>query len=382
MRPHEQVAEALRSRIRTGVWQDGQMIPGRRRLAQEHGVALTTVERAVASLISEGVLRADDRRGTFVTSDVNHAGGATGGAPGSPPTLIGPLVATVGIVSNVVPYDSQAVRSSQWTARIVAACEHRLSAERGISQRFFNLSTALGTEVTVQELAPMIAEARVDAIICLGMSGETDLTCFTTDDARPLVCGGFDPMDTLVPHVYIDNSAGGVLAARHLRSRGFDPIVFLRPFPASWAEARLAGARSEMGEHAVTVWPAKVKPSTRQIHAVDQRQSSQEIARKFFAQGFKPGTGVIAANDSIAMGFMDIAIERGLVAGRDYGLVGFDDWEREFHLTSLRPPLEQLGEEAARMAIMLLRGEVAPTRVALPPRLIARTSSLSSDDAE
>jgi len=56
-----------------------------------------------------------------------------------------------------------------------------------------------------------------------------------------------------------------------------------------------------------------------------------------------------------------------LVPGKDYGIVGFDDWHREAHLTSLRPPLDQMGEEGlawwcgcARRSVRDPRGPAAP----------------------
>jgi len=83
LRPHERVARLLRERIRCGHWHAGQMIPGRQQLAKQHGVALGTVERAVTTLITEGLLHAADRRGTFVTdrpsASIPH--------PGEPPKV-------------------------------------------------------------------------------------------------------------------------------------------------------------------------------------------------------------------------------------------------------------------------------------------------------
>lgn len=379
MRPHERIAEAMRSRIRTGVWLDGQMIPGRRRLAEEHGVALTTVERAVASLISEGVLRADDRRGTFVTAELAGGGAAAAKAGGTTATPPSNLVATVGIVSSFLPHDRQGMSGDPWTTRIVTACEHRLSAERGVSQRFFNILSPGGGEYSMADLASQMTTARVDAVICLAISNGEALAKLAHDIDIPLVCGTYDPIPNLVPHAHIDNAAGGVLAARHLRSRGFNPTIFLRPFAANWAEARLAGARAELGMDAVAVWPPELPGMVPQAHVYDQRNISRNAFHELLPGQFTRGMGVIAANDTVAMGFMEVAAGLGFEAGRDYGLVGFDDWERDYHLTSLRPPLEQLGEEAARMAMMLLHGEVCPTRIALPPRLIARTSTLSWD---
>ncbi len=95
------------------------------------------------------------------------------------------------------------------------------------------------------------------------------------------------------------------------------------------------------------------------------KQLALETGRALLKAGFEPRTGVVAPNDDIALGFMAAAQERGFEAGRDYGIIGFDDCHREAHLTSLRLPLEQLGKEAAALVLRQLRGETVPLRIAL-----------------
>src|SRR5690348_9768699 len=63
---YKQIEDNLRSKIRQGHWPVGAMFPSRRDLAKEYGVSPITVERAVTRLLADGLLRADDRRGTFV----------------------------------------------------------------------------------------------------------------------------------------------------------------------------------------------------------------------------------------------------------------------------------------------------------------------------
>ena len=113
-----------------------------------------------------------------------------------------------------------------------------------------------------------------------------------------------------------------------------------------------------------------------------QRQMALDAARDVLAAGFAAGTGVIAPNDTVAEAFIEVATEHGLTAGRDYGMVGFDDRARDCGLTSLRPPLATLGDETAQLALRLLRGEDTPNRVVLQHRLIARTSSLPRGKGE
>ena len=65
---HRAIEADLRRKITTGEMSVGQMLPGRRDLAKQYGVSTLTVERAVDGLVREGMLRSDDRRGTFVAA--------------------------------------------------------------------------------------------------------------------------------------------------------------------------------------------------------------------------------------------------------------------------------------------------------------------------
>ena len=46
------------------------MLPSRQSLAREYSVDLSTVQRAVSEMLTDGTLRADSGRGTFVARDL------------------------------------------------------------------------------------------------------------------------------------------------------------------------------------------------------------------------------------------------------------------------------------------------------------------------
>jgi LacI family transcriptional regulator len=68
----------------------------------------------------------------------------------------------------------------------------------------------------------------------------------------------------------------------------------------------------------------------------------------------------------------------GKKAGVDFGLIGFnDDVEvRALGITTLRPPLEELGREASRNLIRTLQGETIPVQIRLQSQLITRASTV------
>lgn len=61
-----QLADILRSRIESGELAPGDPLPSELRLAEDYGISRTTVRQAVAQLRTEGLVRVDRPRGTFV----------------------------------------------------------------------------------------------------------------------------------------------------------------------------------------------------------------------------------------------------------------------------------------------------------------------------
>jgi DNA-binding GntR family transcriptional regulator len=63
--PWRQVADGLRRRIEAGEWTG--RLPSEKTIAQEYGVAIGTVRKALALLRDEGLIRTDRGWGSYVT---------------------------------------------------------------------------------------------------------------------------------------------------------------------------------------------------------------------------------------------------------------------------------------------------------------------------
>ncbi|GGW76758.1 GntR family transcriptional regulator [Streptomyces griseoloalbus] len=64
--PYRQLADILKARIARGDWRLGRPIASETRLVQEYGLARSTVRRAIAVLVEEGVVWTVQGRGTYV----------------------------------------------------------------------------------------------------------------------------------------------------------------------------------------------------------------------------------------------------------------------------------------------------------------------------
>ena len=69
---YAQIADIFRQRIARGVWAKGLRLPANEDLAAEFGVSRVTVRQAVELLTRDGVVEAQQGRGTFVTGTLKH----------------------------------------------------------------------------------------------------------------------------------------------------------------------------------------------------------------------------------------------------------------------------------------------------------------------
>ena len=69
---YAQIADIFRQRIARGVWAKGLRLPANEDLAAEFGVSRVTIRQAVELLARDGVIEAQQGRGTFVTGTLKQ----------------------------------------------------------------------------------------------------------------------------------------------------------------------------------------------------------------------------------------------------------------------------------------------------------------------
>uniref|UniRef100_A0A942SY75 LacI family DNA-binding transcriptional regulator n=1 Tax=Neobacillus citreus TaxID=2833578 RepID=A0A942SY75_9BACI len=154
-----------------------------------------------------------------------------------------------------------------------------------------------------------------------------------------------------VPSVGATNWAGGMSATKHLLDLGHTRIAAIAgPLDMLCASARLAGYRSALVGAGVTVDERLVADGE------FEREVGERSALRLLAEDPRP-TAIVAANDLQALGVYDAAQALGLRVPEDLSVVGFDDvaparWARPA-LTTVRQPLQEMAEQATRLALRL-----------------------------
>jgi len=385
---YRRIEDDLRSRIAAGQWLQGAVLPSRRELATEYGVDLNTLQRAISALVDDGTLQASPRRGTIV------ARGAKASSPDIlPNNITSPLmpgsaapvspIAThfmVGIAAGTALYLAPEDKDAIWRRATISALENAL-ARSGSASRLYNwyhyggaipaLTTAQSAGVDAQVIVALFEDW---GVVAEAISAIDRLTC-------PVVVITSEPLDRPVLHVYYEQRSAGYLAAQHLLHCGYQHLLFLAPFTARWVEERLDGARLAVEQANLPGAALRIYSGAHQSpHPdTDQRAAGYSCSAQALDEGALASSGVIAINDNTALGVMDMAESRSLQPGTDFGLLGFDDIPEasERGLTSVRPPLEAMGEEAARMLMRSLQGDAVNMQACLHSTVVRRASTWS-----
>jgi LacI family transcriptional regulator, galactose operon repressor len=177
-----------------------------------------------------------------------------------------------------------------------------------------------------------------------------------------------------IPTIGATNWAGGRSAVGHLLSLGHRRIgIVTGPPEVLCSRARLDGYRAALES-------AGAEVDDRLVREGDFSHESGFVQGSALLALDAPPTAVFASSDQMALGVYEAARQRGLRVPDDLSVVGFDDlpqarWSPP-PLTTVRQPLAEMGEAAARTLLQLIRGETPDVpRMELATRLVVRHSS-------
>jgi DNA-binding LacI/PurR family transcriptional regulator len=221
----------------------------------------------------------------------------------------------------------------------------------------------------------LLRATAVDAFVITDTYAGTPQADLLDRVGAPFVTFGrpWDDPDAKHPWVDVDGARGGELATEHLIAAGHQRIAWL-----GWEKT------SRIGEDRRSGWSralaaAGVDPARLGVRITDNVDAARMAAHELL--GDATVTGFACASDTIAIGVLHALAERGLQAGPDVGVVGFDDslgaqvtWPG---LTSVRQPLEQVAIEIVELVntVLSLKTPEDPARM-LEPALVVRRSTL------
>jgi LacI family transcriptional regulator len=173
--------------------------------------------------------------------------------------------------------------------------------------------------------------------------------------------------------VSTDDLMGGRLAAEHLLSLGHRRVgVVAGDLDASTGAERTAGFTRAFADAGHPLGDEYVVASGFDV------SSGRLAGQSLLALPHRP-TAIFAVSDFAAIGVLGAMRDLGLEAGKDIGVVGYNDVdvvaELPTPLTSVRSPLFEMGERSMRAMLALLHGSKVEPEV-LTPTLVPRASTL------
>lgn len=187
------------------------------------------------------------------------------------------------------------------------------------------------------------------------------------------------PLRDRVDSVLVRSSDGARDATQHLFDEGWTrPACITGPEQADTAEQRLGGYREAFRQNGK-------RPSQALVRHADFRTPGAREATASLLDSRNPPDSFFVANSPMALGALEEFAHRGLVPGRDVGLIAFDDapWAQFVHpsMSVVAQPAYDVGVSAGELLVQRMKGPGTKRRartIRLDTKLIVRASSRRS----
>ncbi|MDW3179590.1 MAG: LacI family DNA-binding transcriptional regulator [Acidimicrobiia bacterium] len=229
---------------------------------------------------------------------------------------------------------------------------------------------------TLGRVCDLLLAQRVDGVICTaGRTGDRAALKQLSKET-PTVLAVRRWANTKVTNVSFDDFEGGRMAAKHLLSLGHTQVAQLvGPADIGSFEDRTRGFAEEISRAGGVCIEIEGDLNLPTFDA-----GRNLMTRLFQSAGNDMPTAVFAQNDSMAVGALHLASERGLRCPDDISIVGYNDAPLTAHLTpaltTVRLPGYEAGRVAAEMVVSLIEEpDQTPSSMMLAPDLIVREST-------
>jgi LacI family transcriptional regulator/LacI family repressor for deo operon, udp, cdd, tsx, nupC, and nupG len=331
------------------------MVPRISDVAARAGVSVATVSRV---LNTPSAVREDKR------ARVLHAIDELGFRPSS--LARGLSVGRTGVIGVIAPFFT---RSATIGARLRGITD--VAVLESYDVMIFNVETP---QQRTDALLKLARRDRVDGVVVVSLPLSDAEVDGIRREGLPVVL--LDVAHPRLPHVVIDDVAGGRMATQHLLARGHERIAFVGdvPEPAlgfTSSQRRREGYRAALDAAGIVPDP--------ELTGLAQhgRESARADAKRLLGLAAPP-TAVFAASDVQALGVLQAAEDAGRDVPGDLAVIGFDDIEfaEVVGLTTVRQPLVEISAAGMRLLVDELRdGPHGVAEIVKPLALVVRRTT-------
>jgi LacI family transcriptional regulator len=356
-----QVKDFLKKEIHRGKFRPGDRLPSQRTLAGQAKVSQLTVQKAVSSLVEEGLLVARQGQGTFIRD-----GAAAMAKP------------RTGVYATIVP----SIRANT-VASFVYALDDRVFAESGHHMYVCNSRLDLDREVT---LLDSLLDRSTDALIyalnpllyrrpVFRRAIEARLQAFLTAGVPVVMIDRYmepNRYDTVHP----DKDRMAELQIEHLLELGHRRLLFVgftdisAEIVGGWGRAI---ERFGLQEH-------EARMLLTDCDGIDEGVDRE--LNRVLSEG-RPFTAIVAATDTFGLACYRWLKARGIHCPDDVSIIGADNLEElqavDFHLTTVWSEPNEIARHVQRL-IEKRTGHgdlsgISPEEIRIEPKLAPRAST-------
>lgn len=220
----------------------------------------------------------------------------------------------------------------------------------------------------------LVEGKRVDAMVVARTRRHDERISYLLERGVPFVAHGrSDLIQQPFAYLDMDGEQGFAQATRHLLELGHRRIAFVgAPAELNFAQHRLDGFSKALRE-------AGLKPVPELVLEGDLSENSGYREARALLSLPEPPTAFLCANDLMALGVLHALRERGLRAGREVSVIGYDDIPLVHYtdppLSTLHQPFREMGRRLVEMLLARMNGvPVEVLQEVWVPELVLRGS--------
>ena len=347
------VADTLRKEIAKGLFRDGQTLMTEEELRLRFDVSRQTIRQAIALLEDDGLVDRRRGSGTYVRHGPRHRQGTV----------------QVGVVATYI------------TDYIFPSILQGIESELNKAGAVMSLSATYNDRNTERDILERMLDGGVDGLIFEGNrtakdSPNADLFHrFRERNIPVLFMNGTYPGMNDIPHLQMDDYAGGKTAAEIALDRGYRRLAGVFKTDDVQGQERLAGFTDELHARGFDVPPERLlRFGTEERMGLFRHGDGAEFVNMLLK---READCVVCYNDVFATSLMDMLKNLGVRLPEEIGFIGFDNATFsemiQPRLTTLAHPKEEFGVLAAEKILRMISGDREKS-VNLPWNLVERNS--------
>jgi len=320
---YQHVLAEVMKRLHSGEWPVGAKIPSGRALAQDFGCCAVTIERVVRTLMDDGMLRRESRKGTYVAPREQwHRQQAAS-----------PQRRLIGVMTEFPYIDLQQIDATLRERNYAMVVRHTHDHIDTALQAIHEFSQLGVSGILWSPLSTSNHRADnallADAILASRL---------------PSVAIDRYPEDVEVQYVVSDNAQAGYTLTKYLLDLGHRRIGLVRHIHGSTPDDRHRG-------YTRALRAAGIDANDNLVFTIGHEVNTQEVITRLRAwlRAIRPTAAWAIAGYPLGNALLAAAQAEGLHIPDDLSIASFDEIIAPFPMTSIMQPFEQMAYRAATL---------------------------------